>query len=188
MLPSRTRKEGGLFSSARIGLEGDIAKSYSLVMAQSFQIQPLMRETFEHLFERSQEELRNDGVEVFKVDTYPGYPCRVSLADAPVDSEVLLLNFDHLPMETPFRSKGPIFVQRDALTATMKVNEIPTMLGTRLLSIRGYDSRGMMIDADVIPGTELEGTIESLFEQASIEFLHVHFAKRGCFTCQINRA
>ena len=175
-------------NSARIGLEWDAAKSYSFLMPQSFQIQPLSRETFEHLFERSQEELRNDGVEVFKVDTYPGYPCRVSLADAPVDSEVLLLNFDHLPMETPFRSKGPIFVQRDALTATMKVNEIPTMLGTRLLSIRGYDSRGMMIDADVIPGTELEGTIESLFEQASIEFLHVHFAKRGCFTCQINRA
>ena len=41
-----------------------------------------------------------------------GFPCRVSLEDAPVGEEVLLLPFTHQDSRSPYRASGPIFVRR----------------------------------------------------------------------------
>ena len=41
-----------------------------------------------------------------------GFPCRVSLADATVGEELLLLSFQHQPADSPYRASGPIFVRR----------------------------------------------------------------------------
>ena len=62
------------------------------------------------------------------------------------------------------------------------------MLRRRLLSVRAFDDAGMMLDADITEGTELEALIERLLANDAAAYLHVHFAKRGCYAARIERA
>ena len=119
-------------------------------METSFRFVALSHEQFTPLFEESDSELEALGVRRMIVDEKPGFPCRVSLADAEIGETVLLIPFMHHKVSTPYRSSGPIFVRRGAETATLKINEIPTMFRHRLLSIRGYNAEAMMISASCV--------------------------------------
>ena len=57
----------------------------------------------------------------------------------------------------------------------------------RLLSIRAFDADSMMIDADVVHGNESEGVIQRLLEKQSVEYLHIHNAKPGCYAARVDR-
>jgi hypothetical protein len=157
-------------------------------MTTDFIVKGLPSESFAHLVDLSNAQLAERGVHVSVSDSVPGYPCRVSLADVPVGEDVLLINYEHLPAATPFRSNGPIFVKRNASSTQPSPNEIPEVLRGRPLSVRGYDKGGMMWDADLVQGHCVESLIERLFENPEIDFLHVHFAKRGCYACAVERA
>lgn len=121
------------------------------------------------------------------VDASPGFPCRVSLEDAQVGEEVLLLNYEHLSAASPYRASGPIFVRPNALRRVCAPGEVPEALRRRLLSVRGYDARAMMIASDVVDGRELASRLELVFADAQIDFIHVHHAKPGCFACRVDR-
>jgi hypothetical protein len=121
-------------------------------------------------------------------DANPGFPCRMSLQDAPIGERLILLPFEHQSADSPYRAAGPIFVRERVSRWSEPVDVVPPMLRARLLSVRGYDAGGMMEDADVVEGAKLEERIESMFAQPAIEYLHVHFARRGCYACRIERA
>jgi hypothetical protein len=121
------------------------------------------------------------------VDEKPGFPCRVSLADAEVGETVLLLPFTHHDVPSPYRASGPIYVRGGVKAASPAVDEIPEMLRHRLLSVRGYDRGAMLIAAEVVNGTELEATIRGLFASEAVGYLHVHNARPGCFNCRVVR-
>ena len=120
-------------------------------------------------------------------DKKPGFPCRVSLVDADQGEEVILVPFTHHDVNSPYRATGPVFVRADAQTVKLDVNEIPTMLQTRLLSIRGYDSAGTMLISDVVDGSELKENIWRLFADPHVEYLHIHNARPGCYNCRVDR-
>jgi hypothetical protein len=123
----------------------------------------------------------------FTVESKPGFPCRVSLEDAEIGEEVLLLNYEHLPVNTPYRASHAIYVRPDAMPAHLEVNEIPTMLRSRLLSIRAFDHEGMMRGADVAEGEQCVHVIEQLFADRRVAYLHLHFAKAGCYAARVER-
>ena len=58
----------------------------------------------------------------------------------------------------------------------------------RLLSLRAYDALGMMLDADVVDGGQMEGAIARLFQSPDVAYIHAHNAKRGCYSGRIDRA
>jgi hypothetical protein len=58
----------------------------------------------------------------------------------------------------------------------------------RLLSVRAYDADGIMVDAEVAPGEELEVLITRFFGRDDVAFLHAHNARRGCYSCRVDRA
>src|SRR5262249_36969210 len=122
------------------------------------------------------------------VDEKPGFPCRVSLEDAEVGEVVVLLNFTHHDVATPYRGSGPVFVRRGVATATPAVGEIPSMFRHRLLSLRGYDAAAMLVAAEVVEGSDLEAALRRLFDDPSVSYLHVHNARPGCFDCSVVRA
>ena len=185
--PSKITFTSALPKRASFGLSGAELGRDHLGMSHCFQIRALPNEPFERFYNMSSGELVQSGVVVYDVDSVPGYPCRVSLQDAPHGAEVLLVNYEHQPAETPFQSKGPIFVRRHAIQAQLVPNEVPEMLLTRPLSVRGYDKTGMMVGAEVIEGQALEEAIDLLFYNPDVEYLHVHFARRGCFACKVER-
>ena len=143
---------------------------------------------FTSLFTRSDEELKSAGALWKIVNQKPGFPCRVSLADAEVGEKVLLVQFTHHDVPSPYRASGGIYVRQDVKTATPAVNEIPVMFTHRLLSIRGYDTEGMMIDSEVVNGSELADAIGRFFSNETISYLHIHNAGPGCYNCCVVRA
>ena len=81
-----------------------------------------------------------------------------------------------------------IYVREAAQQAELAVNEVPDLLRTRMLSLRAYGREGMMVSADVLPGTEVERGIEQLLETPRTAYLHIHYAKPGCYACRVERA
>jgi len=153
-----------------------------------FQISALDGEQFRHLFGLDRETLAGLGVQRLVADTNPGFPCRVSLRDAEVGENVLLMNYEHLSKPTPYRSSHAIFVREWADQAAPGRNEIPEMLRHRLLSVRAFDASGMMTDADVVEGKILEPVIARMLTHSSVDCLHVHNAKPGCYAAMVKRA
>lgn len=157
-------------------------------MRSDFQFVALPGENFTHLFSMTDEELESRGARRMEVDDHPGFPCRVSLVDAPVGECVILTHFQHHDANSPYRSAGPIFVREVAQTATPRVNEIPLMFHHRLLSVRAYDEAAMMKAAKVVEGGALEEAIKNFFTDEAVSYLHIHNAAPGCFNCMVQRA
>ncbi|MBI2995080.1 MAG: DUF1203 domain-containing protein [Gammaproteobacteria bacterium] len=157
-------------------------------MNNSFQFVALPSGRFAPLFNLDDTELQALGGRRIMVDAKPGFPCRVSLADAEVGESVLLIPFAHHDVASPYRASGPIFVRSGVETARPAVDEIPVMFRHRLLSVRAYDEAATMIGAEVVEGLELETSIRRFFDNESVTFLHVHNARPGCFNCRVVRA
>lgn len=143
---------------------------------------------FAPLFGLSDAALAEQGVIRMRVDSMPGFPCRVTLEDAEPGEAVLLLNHAHLPVDTPYRSRHAIFVREGAERAAVFTDTVPLQLSRRLLSVRAFDADGMMTDADVVEGSALEPLIERFMAAPQTAYLHVHNAKRGCFAARVDRA
>jgi len=156
-------------------------------MNDSFQLVALPFDQFSSLFSKGDDELQTIGARRMVVDGKPGFPCRVSLADAEVGETVLLLPFTHHNVSSPYRASGPIFVRSGARTANPAAGEIPVMFRHRQLSVRAYDKAAMMVGAEVVMGNELEEVIRRLFANESVSYLHVHNAKPGCYNCRVVR-
>ncbi len=153
----------------------------------SFQIHALPADTFAPLFALLDEQLRARDIRSVVADGRPVYPCRVSLQDANEGERLLLLPYDHHRVDTPYRASGPVYVREAATQALPAIDEVPALLRTRLLSLRAYDPCGMMVWADVIPGTEVETAIAALFAIKRSAYLHIHYAKPGCYACRVER-
>ena len=154
----------------------------------NFRIHAWPIEPFAADFSLTGEALRERGLRRVIADDRPAYPCRVSLQDAVEGERLLLLPFLHHDVDTPYRASGPIYVREDAVQAQPAVDEVPALLRARLLSLRGYDARGMMAWADVVPGSDIESGIAALFAIERVAYLHLHYAKPGCYACRVERA
>ena len=153
----------------------------------SFRLVGLGAENFEPFFAMSDDELSALGARRVVADEAVGFPCRVSLADADVGDELLLLPFEHLSTGSPYRASGPIFVRRGARRAVLEPGEIPPYVARRWMSVRAYDTGDMMIAADVCDGADVRGVLSRLVADPAVLFIHLHNAKRGCFSCRVER-
>ena len=152
-----------------------------------FRITGLSAEPFRHLFGLPDEALATHGVKRTLVDKKPGFPDRVEMRDADPGETMLLLNHMCQPADTPYRATHAIFIREGASTTYDAVDEVPEVMRIRLLSLRAYDAGGMMLDADVAEGVAIEPVIERLFANPAVRYIHVHNAKRGCYSGRIDR-
>jgi hypothetical protein len=154
----------------------------------SFQLVGISPQPFEHLFDLTDSQLAEIGAVRCTAEQTPGFPCRISLEDAQVGEEVLLLPYAHQPAATPYRSSGPIFVRRGVQQKTVDAGVIPPYVSGRLMSVRAYDDHDMMVDASVCEGTSVGDEIMKKFDDERVVYIHLHNAKRGCFSCRVDRA
>lgn len=153
-----------------------------------YRVMGLSPAPFRRLFDLSDEELAARGAVRRIADEVNAFPCRVSLEDAAVGEELLLLPFRHHDCRSPYQAAGPIYVRRNAGEIYNAVNTIPEQQRRRLLSVRAYDAEGWMVGADVTPGDSLESLVRRLLENPAASYLHVHNARAGCYACRIERA
>ena len=131
----------------------------------SFRITGLSAQPFAHLFGLSDAELAAHGAVRYRGE---GLPDRVELRDTIGAETVLLVNHEHQPADTPYRSRHAIFVSEQAGEP--------------------FDAAGMMVDADLVDGQAVEDLIARLLAQPDVDYIHAHFARRGCFAALIRRA
>src|SRR6185437_14303383 len=143
---------------------------------------------YRHLHALSDAELSQRGVIRMTVTEEPGFPCRVSLTDRKVGESMLLLNHVSHNVANPYRASHAIFVSEGAQDAAEFLDEIAPVFASRVLSLRGFDRAGMMIDAILTQQGEADAGIRKLFVSPNIETIHAHNATRGCFSAKIERS
>lgn len=154
----------------------------------SYRISGLALEPFAHLFSLDDKALAALGARRRIADVKPGFPCRVSLEDAEPGERLVLVNYVHQPADSPYRASHAIYVRENATHAASYVDEVPAVLRARTLSVRAFDATGMLRDADLVAGTDLEAAIPRMLEDTRTAYLHVHYAKPGCYAALVERA
>jgi Protein of unknown function (DUF1203) len=124
---------------------------------------------------------------IYVADEHPGYPCRQCLKDAEIGEELLLVSFDPFTIDSPYRSASPIFLHRAPCVPLADRRTPPPQLTSRVLSVRSFDAHALMIDAAVVPGSELEKTLYRFFDNEDCDHVHVHNASRGCWAVRVER-
>jgi hypothetical protein len=156
-------------------------------MKANFRIVGLSPAQFQPLFSLDDSELAEKGAQRLVVDAKPGFPCRVSLQDAEIGERIILAPFVHHDVESPYRASGPIFVCETAKQVDLAPGEIPDVVASRVMSVRAYNDKGMMVNAAVTEGKELKSKIEEFFGDAEVSYLHLHNAGAGCYSCRVER-
>jgi hypothetical protein len=153
-----------------------------------FQIHALQAAQFTPLFGLSDDELAAQRACRITVDATPGYPCRVSLADAEIGERVILLNYLHQPSDNPYRAAHAIYVREKAQQACPRINEVPKMIGCRPVSLRAFDADDWLVTAELATGHAISKAIESIFDNEEVAYIHLHTAKLGCYLASATRA
>lgn len=122
--------------------------------------------------------------------TTPGRAlCRLCLADGGPHQKHIL--FSYRPFDenkNPYSEVGPVYVH-DNCERYGDLNAFPPDLKKRkYLQVRGYDARQCLIAADLAEGSEVEGTIDKLFEDPRVEYLHIRDGLTGCYFMKIERS
>ncbi len=154
----------------------------------SFHIHALPIDVFAPLFLLSDDALRTRDIRRVVADGRPVFPCRVSLQDAVEGECLLLLHHDHHRVNTPYRASGPVYVREAAVQARPPIDDVPALLRRRMLSLRAYDTQGMMVWAELVSGSEAEQGIARLYAIERTEYIHIHYAQPGCYACRVTRA
>jgi hypothetical protein len=150
-----------------------------------FRIRGLPAKDFAPLFALSDEELAQQGA-VRRVADGPR-PCRISLTDAQPGDELILVNYEHHPVASPYRMRFAIYVGRGEETFDA-VDQVPEQLRKRMLAVRSFDAEAMLVGWELAEGAKLEDTIALLFADPRAAYLHVHFAAPGCYAARVERA
>ena len=150
----------------------------------SFRITGLAAETFEPLFDLSDAELKARGGVRRKASGRE--PCRVSLTDAEPGDDLILVNYEHLPLASPYRMRYAVFVRRGE-TRFDRPDTVPEQLRSRMLAVRSFDGGGMNVAHELVEGTALGDAIERLFADPAAAYLHIHYASAGCYAARVDR-
>jgi hypothetical protein len=152
----------------------------------TYRITGLNPAPYRELYGLSDAELAERKVVRMTVDS-PTFPCRVSLTDRAIGERVLLLNHVSHDVANPYRACHAIFVTEGAEVAAEFLDQVPPVFEKRILSLRGFDSDGMMADAILTQPGEADEGIRRLLANPKIETIHAHNATRGCFSARIER-
>ncbi len=152
-----------------------------------FQVSPLPAAEFSALFGLTDAELAARGIVVKTAAEGDVLPCRVSLRDARAGERALLMNFEHQPASSPYRSTYAIYVVEGAEEAELAPGELPPVFMGRPLAVRGFSEDGMLVEAGMAMGPEIRPLIERLLAADGVDYLHVHNAMHGCYAARVDK-
>src|ERR1700684_3611705 len=142
------------------GVAPSILQSNKEDFIMPFRIQGLPAETFAPLFALTDDALAQHGA-VRQIADGPR-PCRISLTDAKPGDELILVNYEHHAVASPYRMRFAIYVREDETTFDA-VDTVPDQWRGRTLAVRAFDSGAMMVGCELVAGEKLEGAIARLF-------------------------
>lgn len=153
-----------------------------------FRLTGLDRTEFASLFGLDDAELARRGARRCVVDAKPGYPDRIELRDLEPGEAALLVNYVHQPGDSPFRSSHAIYVGERSRERFDAVDRLPEMLRLRPISLRAFDAAHMLRDALLAEGDDVESALRDLLGDPRHAYVHLHFARAGCYAARAVRA
>ena len=152
----------------------------------TYRIRGLAPRQFAPLFAMDDAELAAHGARRVRASADRGFPCRVSLRDAALGEELILLHHTSHDVATPYRSAYAIYVS-GAGEAADHVDCLPPVFAGRPLGLRGFDAEGNLADARLALPGGAEPAIAELFANPAIAYIDAHNAAHGCFAARIER-
>jgi hypothetical protein len=149
-------------------------------------VRGLPAEEFSSLFAMTDEQLARHRAVRLLVGDGQSLPCRISLTDARPGDEVLLVNYEHHAVESPYCSRYAIYV-RPGEQSYDAVDSVPEQLRSRLLAVRAYDAQGMLVAYELGAGEALDEIATRQLADSTAAYVHVHYAAAGCYAARIER-
>ena len=119
-------------------------------------------------------------------------PCRHCMRGTHPGGDLLLLKFSPFAANSPspYAERGPIFLCGDECAPYAAHSRLPETVTTRQVNIRAYDAADLMLygHSQLADGTEAEGVVARLLEDATVRKVHIRTALHGCFLCAVERA
>jgi hypothetical protein len=153
----------------------------------SFKITGLNPKPFIHLYGQSDAKLAEHGAIRYQATKDSRFPDRIEMREAKAGETLLLLNHTCQPANSPYHATHAIFVIEGATETYKAINEVPEVMHSRLLSLRGFDSDAMIQEGEVVHGEHLPDMIDKIFANPDVEYIHAHNAARGCYSGRIDR-
>lgn len=115
-------------------------------------------------------------------------PCRRCLLDAEPGEAINLIAYDPFSPKSasPYRGKSPIFVHASDC-APFDGSVLPERQLGRLMSLRAYNEKDMLVGCEVVEGRDLERVAGVMLADEKAKYINVHNAKPGCFAVQLER-
>jgi hypothetical protein len=154
----------------------------------TYRFRGLEPDPYRHLFGLSEAELAKHGAMRLIADSSPGFPCRITLEDALPGESLLLVNHVSHESDGPYRASHAIFVGEAAADAAEFTDRIPPALDRRVLSLRAFDTAGMMVDAALAEPGAADQALRRLLANPAVDHVDAHNAVRGCFAARAVRA
>lgn len=142
---------------------------------------------YRHLVGASEAELAEAGAVRVMAACSPGYPCRASLVDAEIGETLILINHVSHDVETPYRSAFAVYLRESAEEPAEFVDQLPPVFDNRPLSLRAFDSDGMLANAALAMPGKAEESVHALLADDNIAYIDAHNAAQGCFAARIER-
>lgn len=153
----------------------------------NYQIRGLDPHRFEYLWGLDDARLVAHRARRIRVDAEPGFPDRISLRDAPAGASVLLVNYEHLAVHSPYRASHAVYILEGCTDQFCRVGEVPPCVRDRALSVRAFDHDAMMVTAELVEGSSLDPCLREMLGSCTVSHVDVHFAKPGCFAARATR-
>lgn len=153
----------------------------------TYRISGLSPVDFQPLFALSDAELAERQAVRVTANRHPGFPCRITLNDAAIGEELILLHHVSHDVATPYRSAYAIYVSQSG-SAPDYFDTLPPVMQGRPLGLRAFDAQGMLRGARLSAPGEADAGIRDLFDDPGIAYIHAHNAAHGCFVARVDRA
>jgi hypothetical protein len=152
----------------------------------TYSIRGLSPDRFAPLFAMDDAELAEHNARRVTAAADRGFPCRISLEDARMGEELILLHHTSHDVDTPYRSAYAIYVRPGVAAATYR-DALPPVFEGRPLALRAFDEHGMLQTARLAGPGEADDAIRDLFADATISYIDAHNAAHGCFAARVER-
>lgn len=152
----------------------------------TYMISGLSPDHFTPLFAMGDAELATVNARRVTATADRGFPCRISLEDAKVGEELILLHHTSHDVATPYRSAYAIYV-RAGVVAARYHDALPPVFEGRALALRAFGGDAMLRTARLAGPGEADGAIRDLFADPGIAYIDAHNAAYGCFAARIER-
>lgn len=109
------------------------------------------------------------------------------ISDIPVGETAILINHTYQPADTPYHGTHAIYLREGCTHQGVYINEIPESLAVRLISLRAFDENHFMLEADICDGAAAKSRLNHFFDDPTVSYVHIHYAKQGCYACLAER-